>query len=301
MTKAIFQPRKTHDVHNHHMDSTIWDEFAYRPGDVVIGTWAKSGTTWVQQIVGQLLLGPDPQLATTELSPWLDMRVVPRADMLGMMEAQQHRRFIKTHLPLDAITWSPDAHYIYVGRDARDVVWSLFRHHHSFSEDAYRMFNETPGRVGPPLEPPPDDIHQYWHDWLGGNGYPFWKYWENISSWWAARELPNVMLLHFNDLKADMPGKMREIASFIGAEVDADDWDRLEEYCTFAWMKANSDRVAPGANRVFSEGSKAFFHKGENRRWSDVLSDEECAEYEALAIEKLGADCARWMMRGDAG
>ena len=71
-------PRKTRELHNHHFDSTVWNDFKFRDDDVIVATYAKSGTTWTQQIVGQILHGPDPELATAELSPWVDLRVPPK-------------------------------------------------------------------------------------------------------------------------------------------------------------------------------------------------------------------------------
>jgi aryl sulfotransferase len=99
-------PDEEPELHNHHFDSTIWNDFRFRD-DVVVATYAKSGTTWTQQIVAQLLLGPDPDLEVAEMSPWLDLRVPPKEVKLPMVEAQTHRRFLKTHLPLDALVFSP--------------------------------------------------------------------------------------------------------------------------------------------------------------------------------------------------
>ena len=48
-------PTKHRELHNHHFDSTVWNDFKFRDDDIVISTYAKSGTTWVQQIVSQLL------------------------------------------------------------------------------------------------------------------------------------------------------------------------------------------------------------------------------------------------------
>jgi hypothetical protein len=121
----------------------------------VVATYAKAGTTWTQQIVAQLLFGPDPDLEVAEMSPWLDLRVPPKEVKLPMVEAQAHRRFLKTHLPLDALVFSPKAKYIYVGRDGRDVVWSMHNHHANANQFWYEALNDTPGRVGPPIEPPP--------------------------------------------------------------------------------------------------------------------------------------------------
>ncbi|MEQ1867970.1 MAG: sulfotransferase domain-containing protein, partial [Micropepsaceae bacterium] len=106
-------PKKTREFHNHHFDSTIWNDFKFRDDDIVISTYAKSGTTWVQQMIGQMLFGPDPEMAVAELSPWLDLRVPPKEVKLPMVEAQTKRRFLKTHLPVDALVFSPRAKYIY--------------------------------------------------------------------------------------------------------------------------------------------------------------------------------------------
>lgn len=89
---TITWPVKTREFHNHHFDSTIWNDFRFRNNDIIIATYAKSGTTWMRQIVGQMLLGPDPGLAVADMSPWLDLRVPPKEVKLPM-EAQTHRRF----------------------------------------------------------------------------------------------------------------------------------------------------------------------------------------------------------------
>ncbi len=60
------------------------------------------------------------------MSPWLDLRVPPKDVRLQAVEAQTHRRFLKTHLPVDALVFSPRAQYIYIGRDGRDVVCGRF-------------------------------------------------------------------------------------------------------------------------------------------------------------------------------
>jgi aryl sulfotransferase len=292
-------PCKTRDLHNHHMDSTVWDEVRYRDGDIVIATYAKSGTTWVQQIVGQLIFNGAEGVPVAELCPWVDLRIPPKHVKLPALEGQRHRRFLKTHLPVDALVFSPGARYLYVARDGRDVVWSLYNHHAMANEKWYGALNDTPGRVGPRIEPPPASIRQYFSDWLAGDGYPFWSFWENVASWWNVRNLPNVMLVHFNELKRDLPGQIRRIASFLDIDIDEQHWPAILEHSGFDYMKAHAADDVPLGGSLWNGGAQTFMHKGTNARWRDVLSPEEIARYEQVAREKLGVECATWLESGN--
>ena len=295
MSEKIVWPVKTRELHNHHFDSTIWNDFKFRDDDIVIATYAKSGTTWMQQIVAQLLFKGDPTLEVAEMSPWLDLRVPPKQVKLPQVEAQRHRRIIKTHLPADALVYSPKAKYIYIARDGRDVVWSMYNHHANANQGWYEALNDTPGRVGPPIEKPPTDIRQYWRDWMDKDGHPFWPFWENIRAWWQLRTLPNILFIHFNDLKRDMPGEMRRIAQFLDIPIDETRWTDIQEYCSFDWMKKNAARSVPLGGAFWDGGAEVFINKGTNGRWIDTLTAQDSAEYEARAEKELGVECARWL------
>jgi aryl sulfotransferase len=292
-------PTKTREMHNHHFDSTIWNDLNFRDDDIVISTYAKSGTTWTQQIVAQLLFGPDPQLEVAEMSPWLDLRVPPKEVKLPMVEAQTHRRFLKTHLPTDALVFSEKAKYIYIGRDGRDVVWSMYNHHANANGLWYELLNATPGRVGPPIEPPPADIRQYFRDWMDHDGHPFWPFWENVRTWWEARHLPNILFVHFANLKRDMQGEMRRIAEFLDVPIDEERWQETVEYCSFDWMKANASKSVPLGGAFWDAGAQVFINRGTNGRWADTLTPEAVAEYEARALAELGPEAAYWLATGE--
>jgi aryl sulfotransferase len=298
MSDLITLPSKTREMHNHHFDSTIWNDLRFRDDDIVISTYAKSGTTWTQQIVGQLLFGPDPDLSVADMSPWLDLRVPPKDVKLPQVEAQRHRRFLKTHLPVDALVFSPQAKYVYIGRDGRDVVWSMYNHHANANQLWYDALNDTPGRVGPPIQRPPADIRTYWRDWLDRDGHPFWPFWENVRTWWSARHLDNVLLIHFADLKRDMEGEMRRIARFLDVPVAETAWPRILEYCSFDWMKQNATKSVPLGGAFWDAGAKVFINKGTNGRWADTLTPAEVAEYEQRAVLELGPECAAWLADG---
>jgi aryl sulfotransferase len=292
-------PTKTRELHNQHIDSTVWNDYKFRDDDIIISTYAKSGTTWMQQIIAQMLFDGDTDLDTQAMSPWVDFRLPPKEVKLPAIEAQTHRRFVKTHLPVDALVYSPKAKYLYIGRDGRDVLWSLYNHHAMGNDAMYDALNNSPGRVGPPLERPTDDIREYWHTWLDQDGFPYWSFWENVRTWWAIRNLPNVLMVHFDVLKHHMPEEMRRIAGFLNIPINEDKWPQIVEHCTFEWMRDHGEKVVPMGGALWKGGTKTFINKGTNGRWKETLTEAESAEYEARALAELGPECARWLATGE--
>ena len=113
-------PERTHAYHNHVFNSDHWDHYRPRPDDIIIATSYRSGTTWMQNIVLQLIFWGRPKPPLSDVSPWLDHRTSPLSPKLEKLESQKHRRFLKSHLPLDALPYDPRVKYIVVGRDARE-------------------------------------------------------------------------------------------------------------------------------------------------------------------------------------
>jgi aryl sulfotransferase len=292
-----FHPVKTREMHNHHMDSTRWNEFDVRDGDVVVATYAKSGTTWMQQIVTQLVFNGDPDADLTN-SPWLDLRIAPRDEVFAMLAEQTNRRVVKTHLPIDALTFSPKARYLYVARDGRDLVWSFHNHLLLMEEEVYEALNTTPGRVGPEILRPSPDVYQFFQDWMDRDGYPIWPFWEHVRGWWEARNVANIRLVHFNELKRDLPGMIGKLADFLEFDIDEPRWNQIVEHCTFDYMKENAAQIFPLAEKAFQGGARTFVNKGTNQRWKDVLTEEDNRRYLETARRELGEDCAHWLETG---
>src|SRR5947207_6536040 len=133
------------------MDSRRWDGFEFRVGDIVISTPSKCGTTWMQMICALLIFG-DTRLPRplTELSPWLDIQTDTIANVFAALAAQPHRRFIKTHTPLDGLPFDERVTYICVGRDPRAAAISSHQHLATMKrERPVRARQATTGRDGP--------------------------------------------------------------------------------------------------------------------------------------------------------
>ncbi|MFT5172885.1 MAG: aryl sulfotransferase, partial [Gammaproteobacteria bacterium] len=202
---ASEKPQIRHVYQHHHLDSTRWRYFEHRPGDIVISTSYKAGTTWMQTIVGNLLYpNGDCPLPVLEMSPWIDMRINPLENVLNQLAAQHGRRFVKTHLPLDGLPYYEDVQYVMVGRDPRDVFMSLLNHWGNHTAGFHSMLNSTLGRVGEPFPQFSGDVQATWRDWMTKGwfdweceGYPYWGHMHHCASWWGFRHLPNIKLVHY--------------------------------------------------------------------------------------------------------
>jgi aryl sulfotransferase len=290
-----------HVYQNHHLDSTMWNQYKPRVDDIVITTSIKSGTTWMQGIVGNLIFQEEP--IPSDASLWPDKRWEP-GNPIAALDAQTHRRFIKTHLALDGLPYYPDVKYIVVGRDARDVFMSYWNHYSSYTDAFYRKLNdEVPDRVGAPLPRCPQNIHECWHNWITrgwfaweSEGYPFWGNLHHTQSWWNYRHLDNLLFVHYADLLTDLAGEIKRIADFLDITTSNATVATVVERVSLTAMRRKAEES--GAYTGFKGGPSTFFYKGTNGRWKDVLSAGELELYHAAVARELTPNCAVWLEVG---
>src|SRR4051812_3332405 len=136
---SIRQPTATCQVWQ--FDSRRWARYASRPDDIVIATYPKSGTTWMQRIVSLLVFQTTDPLPVMEISIWPDARFLPIDDLFAALEAQTHRRFLKAHLPYDALPIHDTVRYIHVARDGRDAALSYHAHLSKLRDELLQRFD----------------------------------------------------------------------------------------------------------------------------------------------------------------
>ena len=302
---AAGPPERTHEYRNHHLDSTRWDEFVARDDDIIVTTAYKAGTTWTQRILAALIFGPGPlPHSLMEISPWIDARFHgPIEPILAGVEAQEHRRFLKSHLAADGIRFFPEAKYIVVGRDTRDVFMSFFNHYSGYTDFMYDLFNDAE-RPGPEFPRCPDDPRALWPRWISEgwfewepDGWPMWSHHHHLTTWWDAREEPNVLLVHYGDLKADPEAEIRRIAGFCDIGIDEGAFPALLEGVGLNAMRAEARGTDDPMQMAFEGGASRFFFRGEAGRWRSVLTDDDLELYETAA-STLDPDLRRWLEGG---
>lgn len=290
------------------MDDHQWDEVSLRNDDVIIVSAIKAGTTWLQTIVANLIFQssglPGPVM---EISPWVERYrdAAQMAEMLSLLNKQTHRRFLKTHLPLDALNYSSAVKYLYIGRDPRDVFVSLFNHHQNYSDERQQLHEEIAASLGVPWPAMPEDIHEFYARWIDtpyfdweSEGSPYWSIFYHCQSWWQHRNLDNIKLVHYDHLLTEPQKSIAEIAEFLGIFVEEAFWSTLLNNVSFDFMKNHGDMVMGKAQQSFKGGAATFINRGQSQAWREVLSAEENARYRRVAQRTLSADAISWLETG---
>ena len=282
-------------------DSGRWDGFPFRDGDIVISTRSKSGTTWMQMICALLIFQtPDLPAPLPALSPWLDWLIVPREEVIDRLQAQQHRRFIKTHTPLDGIVLDPRATYIVVARHPLDTAVSLF--HQGSNLNRVRLAELT-GNPAPSHDPPaPPPMHESLIRWIDHDAAPadamdslpgvMW----HLSDAWRRRHDPNVLLVHYADLSADLAAEMRRIAARLRIDVPEEAWADLVDAAGFTRMRERARDLAPDPAGILKDHN-AFFRRGGSGAGRELLTDAEFAHYLDRAATMAPPDLLTWLHR----
>jgi len=292
-------------------NSERWDSFTFRPGDIVISTPPKCGTTWMQRLVA-LLVFDDTELYApiSKISPWLDMQLAPLDEVLALLEAQQHRRFIKTHTPLDGVPYDERVTYVCVGRDPRDVAVSGAHHMSNMDVDNFLTLRaaavglEDLAELGlnKPGPPQPETPEQQLRNWIEVDsditpmtlGFLV----THLSVCWARRDLPNVELFHYDDLLRDLPGQMRRLADALDIDMTDERIAELAAAATFAAMRSSAEQVAPNADISLWRNTQEFFHRGTSGQWREVFSEDDLLAYDKRIAALAPPDLAAWLHDG---
>lgn len=274
-------------------DPSRWQSFKPRAGDIFICAPAKSGTTWTQAICAMLIFGSaELEVAPAKISPWLDTNLFPQAQVTAAIEAQAHRRYFKTHTPLDGIPFYPQCSYLAVYRDPRDAFLSMMR-----------LAQQTAG--GSAGARAIADLHGMFAMWLreafvpgAGEQLSLAAIVHHLRGFWEYRSLPNVHFVHFADLKRDLAGAIRGIAASLGIGADDALVARIAHAAEFSRMRGRAGQFAPGIGRASWKSESDFFRDGGLDQWRNFLDARELEDYRARLVQLAPPEPAAWLEHG---
>ncbi|UVO12148.1 sulfotransferase domain-containing protein [Mycobacterium sp. SVM_VP21] len=306
MEKQMVAPQRV--LRDYLSDSTVWLGFlaqgGFVEGDIVVADPFKAGTTWTQRILQQILHnGEERDGGLSDTSPWLDSSWGNHAEMLRTLREQREagmRRVMKSHLPADALPIAPEPRYVFVGRNGKDLGISFHNYLKNFSaatmSEINRIYavwsvNSTPLVI-------PEDMQKFFDLWLDNDGYECCDLLGIMASWWKLRDEPNVLLVHYRQLKDDLPSQVVRIAEFLTIDPGTLRLDDILRHSSFEYMKGRAEKMAPFGGEHMSS-AKAFFHKGPKRDFRTELTSEQIERFDRKALERLGPACSRWLETGD--
>ena len=290
-------------------DSRRWTGYQPRESDIIIATYPKSGTTWMQQIVGSLVFQDGEPRPLSEIAPWIGGRFFGEpTSILAKINSQKHRRFMKSHEPLDGIPLYDEVRYIHVARDGRDAAMSLHNQWTGFNASTRQAFDriglEDPaiGRLFPAIPADPAEMFRFWlttsgvpGQTEGGIGLSFFDF---EVTYWTERTRPNLLMVNYSDLLADLDGEMRRVSAFLDIPVNEETWPSLVKAAQFSEMRASGEKLMPHLAGSRAGGANAFFYKGTNGRWREALTPDDLAAYEAKVRAKFTPALAAWIKGG---
>ena len=250
---------------------------SYRPQaeDVFVATPMKCGTTWMQQVVYEVLhRGAKPVVdAGTTIyaqSPWLEGRRGVAIDQAPLHGVERPTRVIKTHFPAALCPASPAARFIYVTRHPAACFASCID-----------FVATNTGALAPALAA--------YEEWFTSPELMWWGTWtDHVRGWHErARRDGNVLTLTFEEMKADLPGVVQRVAAFLGVRpLESHELDGVVERSGFAYMKRHQDAFEMNPPHILQVNA-ALFVRGTADRHADVPDD---ARRRILAWARQGLD-----------
>ncbi len=276
-------------------DPERWAAWTPRPGDILVCTPPKCGTTWTQTMLAMLVNGgPDLPDTVPNLSPWIDADLGdPLETIAARLEAQKGRRVVKTHTPADGFPVWEGVTVIAVYRHPLDVFFSMRKHNANWKE---------PELDEPMLLPLPQSFRHYVDSALDLDDFDndsFATFAQHYRETACSGRLPDLKLFHYTDMRRDGYCAVADLARAAGIEADSALIDRVAEATAFETMKAHSANYTPFAGKGLWKSEANFFDSATSQKWKGQLSEEELALYRERLAQQVPDRRARdWLEMG---
>ncbi|TKS90194.1 Sulfotransferase family cytosolic 2B member 1 [Collichthys lucidus] len=250
-----------------------YEEFSFRPDDIIIATYPKSGTTWMQEIVPLIMSGGDPASVETlpnwRRVPWMEVDNTCKLNL----EQRPSPRILSTHfqyamMPPSFSEIKPKV--IYVMRNPKDVFTSSF---HFYGMTSFLV------NPGPQSE--------FLHKFLGGK-VMFGSWFDHVKSWLNAEDKDRIMYISYEEMIMDLKDSVARIAQFLEKPLDTEVMEKIADRCLFKNMKQNKMSNYSTVPREFMDQTKSeFLRKGIAGDWKTQLTVAEAEYFDAVYKDKM--------------
>jgi hypothetical protein len=232
-------------------------QYQPRPEDVFVATQMRCGTTWMQQIVYEIVHRGHGDLSDQghghlyAACPWIDgVNSVSLED--APLVGEKPTRIIKTHLPVKLCPYSDEAKYIYVTRHPVSCFASIVD------------YNRT--LLGP-LMPDVEKMAAWFC-----SSRMYWLPWpEHVAGWWQwAQQRKNVLFTQYEEMTTNFTAVLDRLADFLGYHLTAEEKKLISEKCSFQYMKTNEEVFEMSPPNMFSVINGQFLASGKANRQYDV-------------------------------
>ncbi|KAI4971648.1 hypothetical protein ZWY2020_002562 [Hordeum vulgare] len=260
--------------------------FTPRPGDVLLASPAKCGTTWLKALAFATMARgayppADPQHPLLRMNPH---ECVPFMDELftagqgAGLEALPSPRLMNTHmhhalLPA-SVTDNPDCKIVFICRDPKDMLVSLWHFLRGVRPCTFADLFDSACEGKTPNGP----------------------IWDHLLGYWSASKTSpdNILFLRYEEMLVDPVDHVRKLARFIGqpfsqgdevAGIPAD----IVKLCSFDKLKGlGANKAGSYDGKVFNFSHESFFRKGVAGDWVNHMTPEMAQRFDTIIEDRLG-------------
>ncbi|XP_078508459.1 sulfotransferase 1C1-like [Lissotriton helveticus] len=236
------------------------EQFQARPDDLLISSYPKAGTTWMQEIVDLINNGGDlveARRAPTHVRfPFLEMVLPPPVPSgVDALAKAPSPRVIKTHLPIQLVPksfWEQNCKVIYIARNPKDSVVSFY-----FFE---KIFN---------LQPEPGQWEQYLQNFMDGK-LSWGSWYQHVRGYWDKKDTHRMLYMFYEDIKENPAREIRKVMEFLEVDLSPDVLENIVHYTSFKAMKENPmANYSTYPDALLNKRIGTFMRKGEIGDWKN--------------------------------
>ncbi|XP_019938740.2 sulfotransferase 2B1-like [Paralichthys olivaceus] len=250
-----------------------FEDFTFRHDDIIIVTYPKSGTTWMQEIVPLIMSGGDPasveSLHNWDRVPWLEIYSSCNLEL----EKRPSPRMFATHfqykmMPRSFFEVKPKV--IYVMRNPKDVFTSYLH----YSKVASFLVNPGPQREFLQKFLDGKVLHGSWFD--------------HIKGWLNAEDKDRIMYISYEEMITDLKDSVARIAQYLEKPLDAEVIEKIADRCLFENMKKNKmSNYSAVPSELMDRTKSEFLRKGITGDWKNQLTVAEAEYFDTVYKDKM--------------